>query len=70
MRNMNKQRMLLQRRELEQILKLMNDNDCDYVTVKQSESTGIGSILTADFPVTVNGTPGEFRVEITGVKDW
>lgn len=67
---MSKQRILLQRREVEEILRLMNENDCDYVTVKQSGSNGIGSILTADFPITVNKTAGEFRVEITGVGDW
>lgn len=67
---MSKQRIILQRQEIEKILRLMNDNDCEYVTIKQDANSGIGSIVTADLPVTVKGTPGEFRVEISGVENW
>lgn len=65
---MNK--MLLNRQEVEQLLKLMQEYECDYATLEQEEGGGIGTILTANFPVTYKGTLGEFRVEITGVGDW
>lgn len=63
-------RMILQREELERILKLMNDFDSEFVTLEQESDSGIGSILTAEFPLTVKQTAGEFRVEISGVENW
>ncbi len=63
-------KMLLQKSELERILQLMTEFDCDYVTLRQDSGSGIGSVLEADFPVTVKQTPGEFRVEISGVENW
>jgi len=63
-------KMLLQKSELEQIIKLMNDFDSEFVTLRQSAGNGIGNILEADFPLTVNNTAGEFRVEISGVENW
>lgn len=62
--------LILQRRELEDILKLLDKFECNYVSLSQSESTGIGNTLTATLDVTVNDEHGEFTVEITGIEDW
>ncbi len=63
-------RMLLQKSELERVLQLMTEFDCDYVTLRQDSSSGIGTVLEADFLVTVKNTAGKFRVEISGVENW
>lgn len=63
-------KMLLNLQEVEQLLKLMQEYKCDYVTLEQEAGGGIGSILTANFPLTYKGTVGEFRVEIAGVENW
>ncbi len=66
---MNK-RLLLQRKELEELLRLMDKFDCNYAVLEQSESNGIGSTLTANLPLTIKDETGEFVIEITGVEDW
>jgi hypothetical protein len=63
-------KIILQRRELDELLRLIDKFDCDYAVLEQSESNGIGSVLTAKLPLTLKDETGEFVVEISGVEDW
>lgn len=61
---------LLQRREVEEIFKLVNKFDVDYITVKQGESNGIGCILSVEIPATLNETVGTFVIEVSNEDHW
>lgn len=64
----------LSKGELDRIIKLMDTiHETDkfgFVTLNQSENTGIGYELTATFDVTHKGEVGEFTVTITDHNDW
>lgn len=36
----------------------------------ESGSSGIGTVLNMSFEYDINGTPGTFTVEISGVDNW
>jgi len=64
------QKFSLDRREIEEILRLMNKFDCNRVKLEESSGSGIGTTLTGYFPVIHNDEVGELQIEITGVENW
>ena len=63
--------MYLTRANVEDILAAMQKfPDCRSYELKESGQSGIGSILTLVVDTKVNGLPGKFEIEISGVADW
>lgn len=60
------------KKDLEQILETMEKinpiNDC--ITINVDNSSGIGSVVTAEFKVNINGVEGCFRQVIVDHNDW
>ena len=44
--------------------------EVDGFKLEQDNSSGIGSITTIMFDITINGVSGEFAAEIDSVEDW
>lgn len=61
----------ISRRELEEILSVMNENKIDdSVQLIYDNSSGIGSTLDIEFGFTLNDRPVVVRVNITDSSDW
>ena len=63
--------MYLQKRDVEKILKVMEDfPDADSFELKETGNSGIGTIITLTAHTTINGYDGEFTTEISGAENW
>ncbi len=67
----NMDKIYISRRELEEILSVMNENKIDdSVQLIYDNSSGIGSTLDIEFGFTLNDRPVVVRVNITDSSDW
>jgi len=63
--------MILNRQTLIDIVELMTRfPDADYVDIEVDSSSGIGSIVTAEIPITLNEVNGKFKTTLMDESDW
>ncbi len=63
--------MYLNRKDLEKIQEVLDKfPDVEYFELEQESGSGIGSVTSVLFTQKVNGYPGQFKIEISGVEDW
>ncbi len=63
--------MHLNRKDLEKIQDVLAKfPEVEYFEIEQESGSGIGTVLSLLFTQKVNGYPGQFKIEISGVEDW
>ena len=63
--------MYLCRDEVQKILEVMDKfPEAKSFELLQDGNTGIGSVTSLVVHTTINGLPGEFKTEISGVENW
>ena len=63
--------MFIHRKDIEKIKEVLDKfPNLEVFELEQTGHSGIGSITTMTFAHEVNGTKGNFEVEISGVEDW
>lgn len=65
-----KTKMTLAVSELEWIIELSKKFETRNVTIKYDNSSGIGSLVYAEFDITHNEVPGKFTVVIGDESNW
>jgi hypothetical protein len=63
--------MYLNKKDIDTIKDILSKfPEVDGFKLEQDNSSGIGSITTIMFDITINGVSGEFAAEIDSVEDW
>ena len=56
--------------ELNKIKKICEEVGTEYFTLAQTNTSGIGSILTMSYETEIADYPAKVTVEVTGVESW
>lgn len=63
--------MTFTRKDINKINKILKDfPDIEDFNIEETESNGIGSIITLSFITKLNNNTGIFKIELSGIEDW
>ena len=56
--------------ELNKIKKICEDVGTEYFTLEQTNTSGIGSVLTFTYETEIADYPASITIEVSGVENW